>query len=378
MNIVHVSSLASVTGGAELALLELIDYELKHGINPHVILPEHGEMEKELCKRSVPFAVISYQPWRHNPSQNPLQAKRRYAIKRVLNQLSENKLLSYLIDNDIGLVHINTSAINLGSYAGPKAGIPLIWHIREFNNDKLEKTFYSDKHAAHCFNKATKVIAVSNTLRESIEETYVDKEKLVTIYDSVKAPTKIRQTQIFSQDIVKICLLANIVPQKGQMDAIEALRVLPEKLLKQIKLQIVGSSFGNLYIEQLKNSSEQYGLSNHIEFHDFASNPYDYFLNSDIALNCSRSESFGRTTVEAMLAGCLVIGNDNTCTHELLSNENGLLYTGPQDLADKIEWACMHADEARTIAQKGNTFAKTSFKDGRENIVKLFYELASK
>lgn len=85
---------------------------------------------------------------------------------------------------------------------------------------------------------------------------------------------------------------------------------------------------------------------------------------ADVILVCSRTEGFGRATVEAMLAGKPVIGANNTATAELIQDDsNGLLYrTGdPQDLAGKIEYLYGHPEIAMRLGQSGQGWAKRVF-----------------
>jgi glycosyltransferase involved in cell wall biosynthesis len=63
-------------------------------------------------------------------------------------------------------------------------------------------------------------------------------------------------------------------------------------------------------------------------------------LSSDIVLVCSRSEAFGRVTIEGMFSGRPVIGARSAATAELIKDGvNGLLYDpgNPGDLAEKIK-----------------------------------------
>ena len=63
-------------------------------------------------------------------------------------------------------------------------------------------------------------------------------------------------------------------------------------------------------------------------------------LSSDIVLVCSKSEAFGRVTIEGMFSGRPVIGARSAATAELIKDGvNGLLYDpgNPGDLADKIK-----------------------------------------
>lgn len=100
----------------------------------------------------------------------------------------------------------------------------------------------------------------------------------------------------------------------------------------------------------------------------------------DIALVASCSEAFGRVTVEAMLAGMLVIGADVAGTSELICDGvNGILYEAGnlESLEKTIETVIHDADKMRKIAQNGHITAINDYTIGKcsEEIYKIMQEL---
>ena len=78
----------------------------------------------------------------------------------------------------------------------------------------------------------------------------------------------------------------------------------------------------------------------------------------------SSSEAFGRTTVEALLAGCLVIGSQSGATPELLNYGNaGMLYRkgDTKHLAEVLKYALLNREVVCNIAKKGQQFAIENF-----------------
>lgn len=371
MRVLHISSSSSLTGGAERCLLELIRFEINQGICPYVALPGIGTFADILTSMKVPFFVVKNEPWRHNPTQCLVYANIAFIVKCCINFVGELRIARIIRDNNINLIHINTSATSLGHIAAKLMRTPLVWHIREFNNDALSWTFYNDRYSRKCILKSNAVIAVSKAV--SLE--YSQDQPLSIIYDSIDLPQSVRTRDLFSGPIIQICLIANKFPDKGQIEAIQALHFLPKRDLNKIHLKLVGADMDRSYCEKIQHQIEEFGLSRYVEMLPFSESPFDILQSSDIALNCSKSESFGRTTVEAMAAGCLVIGKDNTCTHELLCNGNGLLYHDEHDLSHQIEWAINNTSSARAIAASGYTFASQSFRDGNVQIVNLFSRL---
>lgn len=86
-----------------------------------------------------------------------------------------------------------------------------------------------------------------------------------------------------------------------------------------------------------------------------------------------KAEAFGRTTVEAMMSGCAIIGSDSGATPEILDYGNcGYLFEKNNyiDLAQKIEYAITHREELAIVAQKGQKYAIEHF-TARQNAAKI-------
>jgi glycosyltransferase involved in cell wall biosynthesis len=85
---------------------------------------------------------------------------------------------------------------------------------------------------------------------------------------------------------------------------------------------------------------------------------------SDIALMCSQSEAFGRSTVEAMKLGKPVVGARGGATPELIrENFNGLLYTPGDylDLAQKVKFLIDNPEAARQMGENGRRWSQEQF-----------------
>lgn len=377
MKVLHISSSSKIDGGAEFCLIELINEELMRGIQPFVIVPRAGELENYLRQNNILCFVVNSHPWRHNPKQNKVHSIVAYTIKQALNYFAEKKVASIIKQNNIDLIHINTTATCLGHLAAKRTSKPLVWHIREFNDPKLKITFYSDKSARKIIGKSSAVIAVSNCVKNAFNS-YISPEKLYVIYDKISFSPKKRVAQILESNYIRICLIANIAPQKGQIDALKALSILPDNLKKTTRLRIVGKIVNKNYFHTLREFTKENNLESIVSFEGFTTDVCGVLNDSDIALNCSWSESFGRTTVEAMLSGCLVIGSNNTCTHELLSNNRGFLYDDPEELTSLIIGTNSDKNKARFIALNGQKFAQNSFNDGPARIINLFKTVKNK
>ena len=81
-------------------------------------------------------------------------------------------------------------------------------------------------------------------------------------------------------------------------------------------------------------------------------------------LVCSKYEAFGRVTVEAMMAGCLVIGANSGGTIELIEDgSTGVLFESGDyvDLVNKMIYVIENKNNAKKIAKNGRNVALQCF-----------------
>ena len=84
---------------------------------------------------------------------------------------------------------------------------------------------------------------------------------------------------------------------------------------------------------------------------------------ANIICVCSKKESFGRVTIEAMMNQCVVIGSNTGGTIELITdNTTGFLYEigDVQDLKTKIE-NVLNNDQLYIVAKNAKEYAINNF-----------------
>ena len=89
---------------------------------------------------------------------------------------------------------------------------------------------------------------------------------------------------------------------------------------------------------------------------------------ADVILVFSRSEAFGRVTIEAMIAGKPVIGARSGATAELIQNGvNGLLYSvgDPESLAAEIRYLHDNPKVADQLGKNARKWVEEHFSQDR-------------
>jgi glycosyltransferase involved in cell wall biosynthesis len=138
-----------------------------------------------------------------------------------------------------------------------------------------------------------------------------------------------------------IGLLGRIDPLKGQHDALSALRIM-HRAGKKAYLLLVGDSTlheGNEYREQLLHDIRRFDLENFVILHPHIHETSLFYGSIDCFLMCSKGETFGTVTIEAMAHQVPIIATDSAGSPEILDHGRcGLLYSSgqPEALAQCI------------------------------------------
>jgi len=116
-------------------------------------------------------------------------------------------------------------------------------------------------------------------------------------------PTKqeLRDSLNINQDTLVFIIVANLIPYKGHLDLLNALRKIHSQLPKSWKLLCVGNDNGIL--SQLKEHSQMLGINNHVEFLGKRSDTPQLLAAADIGILCSHEEGFSNAILEGMAAG---------------------------------------------------------------------------
>ena len=124
-----------------------------------------------------------------------------------------------------------------------------------------------------------------------------------------------------------VVAMGTIFKSKGQLDLIDALRRMPEHAASRVRVYIVGDK-GSNYSIRLANAVELLPrqLASRIQILPKDHRSHLYYRAANIAVCCSRRDSYPRVVLEAMFFG-LPLVTTLTCGCELVhENSNALLY----------------------------------------------------
>jgi glycosyltransferase involved in cell wall biosynthesis len=289
-------------------------------------------------------------------------------IKTALNFLKDTPYVAWkmmLWKSDI--VYSNTVTVCVGAFAARLLGRPHVWHLHEFGMEDQGLSFIFGKRLSlGLVNRLSKrCICVSNVLAQSYRRS-LPPPMIHVIYPSVPHTIVDHEDDDhpFPSHTGRFrCLIVGaLIEGKGQEDAILALTHLREAGI-EIELIIVGEG-EPAYRRRLEKLVEVNKLTGSVIFAGVFRSAFPAMQSSDAVLICSRSEAFGRVTIEAMLAGKPVIGARSGATAELIHDgQNGLLYAGrdPKDLADRIKYLHDNPKAAFELGRTGRRWVEQTF-----------------
>lgn len=327
---------------------------LDHFIEPVLILPSEGVITDVLKQKGILFYVIPY--------LNAFEPKGSITDSRSDEIFADNyeaacKIAEIVKEQNISLLHSNSAVVNVGGIAALLAGIPHVWHLRELVEEDFNCDLCDKPLKKRLFQYTDAFLSVSRCVKETYWKRYGICSR--QLYDGIDSKRYIRVPGIISNPNPIFLLAGGLYSGKGHWDAIKAVEILIKKGRKEICLILVG------------DGSQKYawGMKHYVAEHRLTGNIYFIPMQKDLSvlrekctfsLTTSKMEALGRVTVEAMLAGNIVIGANTGGTLEIIgtTRERGYVYEqgNAEDLAAVMEEAigknCLYHEKMLKNAQK--------------------------
>ena len=374
MRILFISSY-SLLYGANRSLLTLMCYLKDHGFQVKVIIPMHGEYEKALQQQGIEYEVI-----------------------RMFNQFLYYKpirkylILPFLILWDIfcfpyflykikkfspTLIYSNAASECLGGLIAKCLHVKHIWHIREFMDRDYNARFYLGNSVRKCYiNMSDGALFVSKTVGDAMLLGDELKPHQRVIYNGIDLPVPPMTDKDINKMNPNFGIVGVLCDGKGQKKGV----MLMSKILAHYpnaQLHVFGDRDGS-YKRSLVALAEQSGVLDHIVFHGFQKELDNIYPTIDILLMFSRSEGFGRVTVEAMNYGVPVIGYDNAGTSEIIeSGKDGFLFKSDEDFLKSLDSLMADSSTFNKIRQAAYDKVRKDFNVEKycSNVMKFIKEI---
>jgi glycosyltransferase involved in cell wall biosynthesis len=360
-------------GGAERVLLETIALLHRMNVESCVLVPAEGELSRKLRDLGVPYELVRNSSW--VTWEQPTLWTRLKAILPI--GLGILATLPKIIQSGCDIVYSNTLTICNGAVVAAILRIPHVWHLHDFPGYHGIQFYYGRRISFRLIDLLSSACITVSEHLSLLCASYIAPAKLTRIYPPmtmVTAPTEsvaVVDEALGEKRPLRCVIVGGLVPTKGQEDAVCALGLLCDEGLN-VELFIVGGG-GRVYRDRLEQIAASHGVLDRTRFVGMVDNAMPWMKVSDVALVCSTQETFGRVTIEAMLAGLPVIGARAGATTELIRHgENGLLYEPgkPADLALQIKTLFDTPGLAERLRRCGQSQARNNFTE-----IRYAYEL---
>ena len=212
-------------------------------------------------------------------------------------------------------------------------------------------------------NQYNELFSISNSVKKDItNRTHINSKVIYNGILTRNISSKVDWAKKMMFRIICVGRLSHLI--KGQHLAIEALRILKEKSITNIQLDLIGAGESEAYLKELTN---KYELNNQVTFLGLKNRDYIYTHLKDynLLIQPSLYEGFGLTVAEGMAAMIPVLVSDIDGPMEIIKNGKFGFYFksgDAEDLAENLKLFLLE-DNTETIMLK----IKAAFKHVKNN-----------
>lgn len=353
-----VVSSSSIGYGADKSMLQTVKMLKEQKQNPVVILASDGKTCDFLDEAKVPFLIIPFKNWMHFD----LSVFGKY-IKPILKLLVNSFLCIELylrLKNkyEVRLVYNNSFTNYYSIWLSRIFEVPHVQHIREFGD--LDFDWHFDFGRGRTIKYATKNSEKLICISEAVKNNYIefsDPEKMIVIYNGLPRVKKVQHR--YKDNPVGLVMMGRLSSEKKQTTLLKAVRKLKNK--REVFVHIYGDGTD---FKKIQDYISKYGLGETVKLMGYSGNvDFSKYL---IGVICSKSEGFGRVTVEYMMNGLCVIGSNGGATPEIVDGErSGLLFNvdDADALAKQIEYLVANRSNLEKMAQTGRRLAVKKYSE---------------
>jgi glycosyltransferase involved in cell wall biosynthesis len=363
MRILYITNTTS-GGGAPASLYNLV-YGLHDRHEIAVVMPDsHGPLYSKLIELGVKcYSSCGYRLdiWPH--VYRPSKLVRRF-ISLYKNRTSVPEHIEKIIQEfRPDIVHTNVGPLAVGYRAATRAGIPHVWHQREFQTLDFGMKFFPSEMVfrRYLMSENNYNIAITEAvfrhwrLRDGVDK---------VIYNAV--PQHVSSERVYAHEPYFL-YAARIEPSKDLMILLKAFHRYRNEGGK-CELYVAGRPCG-FYAFRCKAFAFMHGLSGAVHFLGQRNDVPELMAEASAFVMSSVCEGFGLTTAEAMLNRCVVIGRDTAGTKEQLDRglrfvgrEIGLRFTTSSQLTQ-----CLHRVDEKSYKAAIEAMKEDAFKVVSEN-----------
>jgi len=378
--VLFVSHTAELNGAEQMLLLTLKVLDRKK-FAPSLAVPRQGPLIKEAERARVPVHVVPGKWW-----LTPKGRAWKQPAAWVWNIRSVLRLRRLIRREEIGLVFTNSAATFSGALAARSLRVPHVWSVHEIleGRERLLSFLLGSRMLARLIRRLSQTVIVNSraTGRAFARQAGI---KVVPNGLEIKGVEgrrneRLRRRLGFAPKDVVLGVVGKVTPAKGQREAVRALALL-SSARPELKLLVVGFVGGEKYFRELQEIVREQGLVGKVAFTGFVADVFAHLRLMDLLLIVSRTESFGRTAIEAMAAGVPVLAvSVGGIPEVVIERRTGFLIksTAPEVLAHGIEYVLDNPATVKKIVRSGRLAVKDRYEIRKlvKNVERVMLESA--
>ena len=351
---------ATELGGAEFALARLLEATDLARVRPLVLFAGEGPAVDLLRETHAEVHVLPLSEEIRTVNREQLGSARALHPKRILGVLRyAGSVARFARQHRAALIHTNSIKAHLyGGIAGRLAGVPTVWHIRDFVHASYlpAPAVWSIRALARIL--PSHVIAVSHSV---LEQMHLPAGSGTAVHDGLPD----REIRPYRDpawpergEPVRFGIVGGLRPWKGQHIFLRAAADVLERG-HAVRFQIIGGPlFGyEEYETELRAYVAAHGLEPYVDFLGFRRDVPELLARLDVLVHASTSaDPCPNVVLEGMAAGLPVIGSSGGGVPEMIeAGRTGLLTPmgDPAALADAMEQLITNPAAATRMGRAG-------------------------
>lgn len=340
-----------------------------HDVHAYVNRTSAGQLARDLRSYGVTVhegrAPIMVHPIRERrPLYKVVRLGLELARRFVSLPACERELGRIIDEADIDLVAISSGAIVSGARAAQAAGIPYVWHRREFMEEDHGLEYYPWAQADEHMRNAACLVCVSRAVEDKMRR-LCPTARTEVVYNGIDQDVFFPADDYLTREPEPLRLMfsGGIKYNKGTFLLLDALAQLDASI--DWTLDVFGAEGGGVGegARDLDARCRELGLAERVRYRGSVSNIADEYRAHDVQVVSSLAEAFGRVTAESMLCGCAVVGSNSGGTPELISDNRGYLFeqNDAASLARALELAARDLPGRRERVSRALGYARENF-----------------
>ena len=313
-------------------------------------IPKGSQVALVLREKQISFYEIPFQEIRKDWSSLT------YIPRLIKNSIHIRDIIQ---KESVSLIHSNDLYNLCGAlirFRGTR--IPLIYHVRLMRSSYLRPIYPALKQIVS--RSADHIFCVSQAAARDFEPSFNTQDHISVLYDGMEVPALEDPT---SSSHPKILYVGNFIRGKGQNLAIPLIQDLQKRGL-EFTFDFIGDPHDVDFYNFVKNEIQKLPSPSAVTIRGKEGDIFSELRKGDIFLNCSESESFSYTTLEALYSALPVVVQDSGGPRELFEDQKGgflFAKNQTQQAVQNLENLIRSAELRQQVGKSGQDYATQNF-----------------